>query len=150
MDGALMPTTDQDLRALTYLARRLRDETHGCAQWDEAGTFACLKAELAGQNLLIAVQRVIGHATDPEAKTPGAIKRPFTPEPTNAPVRPRFDPRKVCHVCGNRELERHDEHEFISVEAVRARRAVPPPDDLRRAIADKPTTWPAREGNAHE
>jgi hypothetical protein len=140
-----MPTTDQDLRALTYLARRLRDETHGCAQWDEAGTFACLKTELAGQNLLIACQRVLGHATDPEAKTPGAIKRPFTPEPTHAPDRPRYDPRLVCHICGHRQAEHNrDTHEFVSVEAARGIRSTPAPAELRQAIAEGPRTWPPR------
>lgn len=138
-----MPTNDQDLRALTYLARRLRDETHGCAQWDEAGTFACLKGELAGQNLLIACQRVLGHATDPEAKTPGTIKRPFTPEPTSTPARPRYDPRQVCHICGHRETEHHEgTHEFLSVEAARAVPSAKVPDSVRAAIADAPRTWP--------
>lgn len=142
--GDLMPTTDQDLRALTYLARRLRDETHGCAQWDEAGTYACLKDALAGQNLLIAAQRVLGHATDPQAKTPGAIKRPFTPEPTNAPARVPFDPRAVCHICNLTE-GRHDgqDHPFLSVEAKRAIRSSPVPRELRDAIAPSPRTWPA-------
>jgi hypothetical protein len=131
-----MTTNDQDLRALTYLARRLRDETSGCRQWDEAGTYACLKDALAGQNLLIATQRVLGHATDPEAKTPGAIKRPFTPEPTvDVPRRERFDPRKVCHVCSQPEVgHQDDDHPFRSVEAARAVRSVPPPDTIRAAL----------------
>jgi hypothetical protein len=71
--SATMPVTDQDLRALTYLARRLRDETHGCAAWDEAGTYAVLKTELAEQSLPHAVERALGRATDPEAKTPFAL-----------------------------------------------------------------------------
>lgn len=141
-----MPTTDQDLRCLTYLARRLRDETHGCNQWDDAGTFACLKAELGGQNLLIAAQRVIGHATDPEAKTPGAIKRPFTPTPTNAPTREPYDARKVCHDCGRRQAEHPGaDHTFRSVEAVRAIRPSPVPPSVRAAIAEGPRTWPPRD-----
>lgn len=136
-----MPTTDQDLRCLTYLARRLRDETHGCKQWDDAGTYACLKEALAGTNLLIACQRVLGHATDPAAKTPGAIKRPFTPEPTSAPVRPPYDPGKVCHDCGHGKLEHiNADHGFRSVEAVRAVKSAPMPSELKAAI--EPTrTW---------
>lgn len=95
-----MTTTDQDLRALTYLARRLRDETHGCAKWDEAGTFEVLKQTLAGQNLLISIQRVLGHATDTDAQTPGAIKRPFVPEPAVVPEpRKPYDPANTCAVC---------------------------------------------------
>ena len=77
-----MGATDRDLQALTYLARRLREDTYGCGKWDDAGTFAVLKSELGGTNLADAITRVVGHATDPEARTPGAIKRPFTPEPT--------------------------------------------------------------------
>lgn len=130
-----MPTNDQDLRALTYLARRLRDDTHGCNQWDEAGTFACLKEALAGQNLHIACQRVLGHATDPEAKTPGAIKRPFTPEPTSEPARVPYDPRKICHICGHGQHEHHQgTHDFLSVEAARARATTPPPAAVREAL----------------
>jgi hypothetical protein len=141
-----MPTTDQDLRALTYLASRLRDETHGCAQWDEAGTFACLKDALHGQNLLISMQRVIGHATDPDAKTPGAIKRPFVPQVASAPTRQPFDPRKTCATCSLleprcRELHR-DDHEFLAVDRARSVRGAPIPKALRDAIT--PTrSWPA-------
>jgi hypothetical protein len=125
-----MPVTDRDLQALTYLARRLRDETHGCKPWDDAGTFSVLKAALHGQNLLITCQRVIGHATDPDAKTPGAIKRPFTPEPTHAPARVPFDPRLVCHVCAQPEHVPGD-HKFVSVEAMRAVKPAPRPPELR-------------------
>ena len=141
-----MPTTDQDLRALTYLARRLRDETHGCAQWDEAGTFACLKDAYAGQNLLLTIQRLIGHACDPDARTPGAVKRPFTPDlPPDVPPRIPYDPRKVCHICGHREHEHNrDTHEFVSVAAARGVRSSPAPESIRAAIAEGPRTWPPR------
>jgi hypothetical protein len=71
--SATMPTTDQDLRALTHLVRRLREETPGCAHWEAAGTYACLKAQLAEQSLPNAVERALGRATDPEAKTPFAL-----------------------------------------------------------------------------
>lgn len=132
-----MPTNDQDLRALTYLARRLRDETHGCAQWDEAGTFAVLKDTLGGQHLLTACQRVLGHATDPAAKTPGAIKRPFTPEPTVAPPRQRFDPRLVCTVCAQSEAVCREagDHRFLSIEQARSVPSQPVPRSVREAIA---------------
>jgi hypothetical protein len=79
--------TDQDARALTHLARRLRTETHGCKDWDEAGTWAVVKA-LIGQNLALTIERVTRHAIDPEAKTPGAIKRPFLP-PAASEVEPK-------------------------------------------------------------
>ena len=70
--------TDQDARALTYLAGRLRAETPGAGRWDDAGTYAVI-AGLVGQNLAVTIERVVRHAADKDAKTPGAIKRPFVP-----------------------------------------------------------------------
>lgn len=134
-----MPVTDQDLRCLTYLARRLRDDTQGCGPWDDAGTFSSFKTALANQNLLIATQRVLAHATDPEAKTPGAIKRPFTPEPNNTPARIPFDPRAVCHVCAKHQHAPTD-HPFVSVEAKRAAVPAPMPDEIRRALGGRQGT----------
>lgn len=90
-----MTTTDQDARALTYLACRIRKETHGCREWDDAGTYAVI-AELVGQSLAQTVERVTRHAADPEAKTPGAIKRPFVPAAVDAG--PRF-PAKAGNDC---------------------------------------------------
>lgn len=77
---------DQDARALTYLARRIRQETTGAAEWDEAGIYAKV-TELRGQSLAQAIERVTRHAADIEARTPGAILRPFTPAAAG-PVRP--------------------------------------------------------------
>jgi hypothetical protein len=97
-----MPTNDQDARALTYLARRLRTETHGCREWDDAGTYAKI-AELIGQNLALTVERVLCHATDPEARTPGSLHRPFTPPKPSSqePARPHPPKRhEQCRRCG--------------------------------------------------
>lgn len=74
-----MPLTDQDARALTYLAGRLRAETPGAGRWDDAGTHSVI-AGLIGQNLAVTIERVVRHAADKDAKTPGAINRPFVPE----------------------------------------------------------------------
>jgi hypothetical protein len=90
-----MPVTDQDARALTYLACRIRKETHGARAWDEAGTYSVV-AELIGHSLATTTERVIRHAADPEAKTPGAIKRPFVP--AAAEPGPRF-PAKPGEDC---------------------------------------------------
>ena len=81
-----MPTNDQDARALTYLACRIRKETKGAREWDEAGTHAVI-AELVGHNLAMTVERVTRHAADPEAKTPGAIRRPFVPDAPKSETR---------------------------------------------------------------
>lgn len=93
-----MTTTTRDAQALTYLATRLRDETHGCGKWDDTGTYAVI-AELVGQNLAETVRRVIAHATDKEARTPGAIKRPFIPK-TEAPRAGPLRPEEACRNCG--------------------------------------------------
>ena len=93
-----MTTTTRDAQALTYLATRLRDETHGCGKWDQSGTYAVI-GELVGLNLADTLHRIVGHALDPEARTPGAIKRPFVPKvekPTTGPLRPD----EACRNCG--------------------------------------------------
>ena len=72
-------TNERDLRALAYLATRLRTETMGAGKWDDNGIWPILK-KLEGQNLAVVIERVTRHAQDPEAKTPGAILRPFVPQ----------------------------------------------------------------------
>ena len=95
-----MTTTEQDARALAYLAGRLREDTYGAGKWDAPGIWTEVSA-LIGQNLAVTIERVCRHAADPDAKTPGAIRRPYTPGPPEAkreldvaPVRTR------CAVCG--------------------------------------------------
>lgn len=70
--------TDRDLAALTYLAGRLREETYGCGTWDQRGLEVKV-AEFRNQNLAVTVEQILRHATDPEAKTPGALHRKFSP-----------------------------------------------------------------------
>lgn len=107
-----MPTTDQDARALTYLAKRLREETHGANRWDEAGISAIV-TNLIGRNLPSVVEQVTRHACDPEAKTPGAINRPFLPDaPTdggrrsyNVPCPNHADQVLPCRLCAARRSD---------------------------------------------
>jgi hypothetical protein len=91
--------TDQDARALTYLACRIRKETRGAREWDEAGTFAEV-AKLVGQNLAITIERVTRHAADVEAKTPGAIRRPFVPAAPGPEAWRPLKPEEACRNCG--------------------------------------------------
>lgn len=126
---------DQDARALTYLARRLRDETHGCRQWDEAGVFAKL-AELKGQNLALTIERVLCHATDPEAKTPGSINRPFLPpKPSERPKDRAHPPRKA------EECRSHPGHYATNCGGCRADKLAMPdenePDDETQMTKDE-------------
>ena len=76
--GDEMSMNTRDAQALTYLAGRLRTETPGAGVWDEPGTYAVV-SRLVGQNLAMAVEQVTRNAADPDARTPGAINRPFTP-----------------------------------------------------------------------
>lgn len=141
-----MPVNDQDVRALTYLAKRVRDDTHGAGRWDEAG-IAAKVSELRGQELAQAVERVVRHAADRDAKTPGAILRPFTPDAPTVSSRVPFDPALFCDICFKREDRHtdHDGHDFIS--ALDARRRRPDVDaaarvqDIKQHIAcEEPRT----------
>lgn len=148
-----MPVNEQDVRALTYLAARIRLETHGAGKWDEAGVAAVI-AKLCGQGLAQAVERVARHAGDRDARTPGAILRPFLPDAAAAPVQ-RFDPDETCDVCGKQRDRHgdHDAHDFISVTDMRrhindntetaATNAI---DYARQAIGDTKATTKGDEG----
>lgn len=71
-----MPLTDQDIRALTYLAVRARPR--GAARWDEAGIAANIAKvrHLAIADVSLAVIRA---AADPSAATPGVIANTTAP-----------------------------------------------------------------------
>lgn len=93
--------TDHDAQAIAYLAGRLRQETYGAAAWDQAGIYAKVK-ELVGQNLELSLERILRHAADPEAKTPGAIHRPFLPPaPSEKPHGKRGNPTKADECPGH-------------------------------------------------
>lgn len=98
-----MPVTDQDARALAYLARRIRQDADA-PRWDQAGIDATI-TKLVGRGLVSSIERVTRHAADPKAQTPGAILRPFVPEATvdGPPQPPRVG--EHCHTCG-----RHLDH----------------------------------------
>lgn len=85
-----------DVAHLAYLARRLRKETYGCAQWDEAGTYSVIR-EFVGRSYGETLHLVVGHSMDPKAQTPGAMRRPFVPQRTDEPGR-RL-PAKVGEDC---------------------------------------------------
>ena len=107
-----MSLTDQDARALIHLARRLRQDTYGAGPWDQPGIEAEV-FKLVGQDLAVSIERVVRHAADPTARTPGAIRRPYTPGPPEprreldiAPVGSR------CTTCGRVEGDCTPDHEF--------------------------------------
>lgn len=95
-----MTLTHQDARALAYLARRLRADAN-LPPWDEHGTFSVI-AKHVGSNLDSIAERVIRHALDRHARTPGAINRPWSPPATSErPARPPR-PTEACKTCGRR------------------------------------------------
>lgn len=104
-----MPVTEQDARALAHLAMRIRRETPGANTWDEHGTNAVM-GKLVGRDLATTAERVVIHAADPEAKTPGAVMRPFKPKreesTTRVPPRREQECRRhpgewsdACRIC---------------------------------------------------
>lgn len=142
-----MTTTPRDVQALTYLARRLRDETMGAGAWDEAGTHAVI-SKLVGQSLAIAAERVLHHAADPKAQTPGAILRPFTPPGPDMHA-PRFPARAGIDECRTHPGEHADGCRACAADALagdptpatRPLQSVPPPPtylDARRALSKQP------------
>lgn len=127
-----MPTNDQDARALTYLAQRLRAETHGASKWDEAGTYTAV-AKYVGQNLAETVERITRHAADKEARTPGAIHRPFVPDAQPDKWRPNVLPaNERCSVCSHAkhatkcpQCAPNDDHTFVAACDVADRKRTP-------------------------
>lgn len=92
---------DQEMRALTFLAMRVRKATHGAGPWDEVGVMANLR-KVQAQSLAHTIEAVIRHAADPKVKSPGVIASPFTPKklPDVAPRGP-FPPKR------NEECSQH-------------------------------------------
>lgn len=95
MRRCLMPTDDRDIQALTYLVARLRAETYGAGDWDQAGIHAIL-ARFKGQNLATTIERAVCHAIDTNARTPAAMERPFLPP---SPQPERRQPVKAGEDC---------------------------------------------------
>ncbi len=112
-----MPVTDQQARALAFLAAAARP--HGASRWDEAGIVAnILKVRdrsLAG--VAIAVRQA---AEDRKAMSPGVIpsEGPHWRDPGQAPAKTEpntFDPASCCDVCSVRmDAHRADDHAFVS------------------------------------
>jgi hypothetical protein len=93
---------EQDARALTYLAMRIRQETYGAGPWDEHGTFTNIR-KLTGRSLALTAESIISHAADPAAKTPGVLAGPFRGTKPSEREPEKFRPPKAdeaCPVCG--------------------------------------------------
>lgn len=93
-----MTTTDDDLRAIDHLVQSIRADLK-LSRWDEQGVRSVLTS-LRHLPIAELAHRAIGHAADPEARTPGSLKRPFTPTVAveATPRNPKAG--EGCEVCG--------------------------------------------------
>jgi hypothetical protein len=95
-----MSIDDQELRALAFLALRVRRATPGAGPWDENGLMANLR-KIANRNLHMTIEHVLRHAADPKAKTPGVIQGSHTPAAPVADKRAHPPKRhEACPRCG--------------------------------------------------
>lgn len=137
-----MTTNEQDARALAYLAARIRNETYGANKWDEPGIWVECKA-LIGQHLITAIERVTRHAADPDAKTPGAIRRPFLPQ-TTAHTPKQHPPKRDA------ECEHHPGQWATSCGGCASDRATSTPAPTHRQPTDPPAAWHAARAELRE
>lgn len=75
-----MAVDDQELRAIAFLAQRIRRSTSGAGPWDDEGLISNLR-KIQNRNLHHVIEHVIRHAADPKAKNPGVLAGSFTPGP---------------------------------------------------------------------
>lgn len=137
-----MPLTDQDIRALTYLAARCRPS--GAPRWDEAGIAAAI-TKVRHLHLTDVVMAAIQGADDEKAVTPGVIANTSSPNWQVRPVRPPalapYDPTTACDICSLPE-HRHTPlsgHDWISAhDAARRRDTTPKPPLPRRHDTEEP------------
>lgn len=97
-DSGWAMTDDLTLSALGHLVTVIRADRK-LPTWDRRGIDQVL-ASLRHLDAHELATRAIGHAADPEARTPGALRRPFLPTP--AAPRPAGPPpkREQCADCG--------------------------------------------------
>lgn len=136
-----MPVTDQQARAIAYLAAAVRP--HRAPTWDEAGIVANI-AKVRDRDLATVTLAVIRAASDRDAKSPGVI-------PTNGPhwseklAEPKWQPtilapEERCSICSQPEdrcralnVRAADGHDFLSAAAAARHKADP---DQAKAITD--------------
>lgn len=145
-----MPATDQQLRAIAFLAAACRPT--GCKGWDEGGIYANL-TKVRDRSLSTLTIAAIQAAEDRNAATPGVIPSagPHWRAPEAAPVPRQTEPaHAMCVTCGkSKHAPIVDDHEYVSVDAARgmglpnAEAAALTKQALRaeiRPLGDRPTT----------
>lgn len=122
-----MPLSDQDIRALTYLAGRCRPPH--APRWDEAGIAAAI-AKVRHLHLADVALATIRAADDASARNPGVIANTQSPNwrerGTSRPApREPYDRTSFCGTCGQPEsrctANPHNDHDFETTEQRDAR-----------------------------
>lgn len=132
-----MPATDQQLRAIAFLAVTCRP--HGARTWDEAGVFANL-AKVRDRSLGSITIAAIQAAEDRNADTPGVISKPGphwrTPQAAPTTAADKTDPSAHCATCGHTEtacrMRWAGDHEYMPVARARGRKS--DPDRARQIV----------------
>lgn len=137
-----MSVTDLDVSALVHLAYRIREDTHGLKPWDRQGTHVIFTRELKGMHLPTAVEIVIRHASDPEAKTPAAITRPFLPAAPPAHRLRKSGPPRKHEECPTHAGQYADNCGGCNADALAGDDRPEPAEDLASQILPNHLTGP--------
>jgi hypothetical protein len=98
--------TQNDIGALAYLGRRIREETIGASKWDEPGIAAGVRRMIdRGFGFDEILDQVVNHARDKAAKNPGVLGHPVSTPPPEIRVRRGVTRDQQCERCGLRKLQ---------------------------------------------
>ena len=100
-----MTVTQNDIAALAYIGRRIREELTGAPKWDEPGIAAGVRRMVdRGFGFDECLDQVINHARDRSAKNPGVLGHPVSTQPVE--TRRRGITRdQQCGSCGLRKVQ---------------------------------------------
>ena len=100
-----MTVTTNDIAALAFIGRRLREEMPGATKWDEPGIAAGVRRMVdRGFGFDECLDQVINHARDRSAKNPGVLGHPVSAQPVE--TRRRGVTRdQQCGSCGLRKVQ---------------------------------------------
>lgn len=96
-----MTTTTNDIAALAYLGRRIREEQLGASRWDEPGIAAGVRRMIdRGFGFDEILDQVVNHARDKAAKNPGVLGHPVSGQPALITTRRNPTRGDQCSSCG--------------------------------------------------
>lgn len=101
-----MTVTTNDIAALAYLGRRIREEKPGVTKWDEPGIAAGVRRMVdRGFGFDEILDQVVNHARDRSAVNPGVLGHPVSAQPAQQST-PRNPTRgNQCDTCGLRNSQ---------------------------------------------